>query len=238
MSAQILDAGLKAFMGISAGVTARANVQASNIVSSANAYANNTVRAANNELAAKRGSLARFTQSVNNQRVLDNMGESLAAAQTNYRRARDSEEQDDFETQLRFAEQAGAQSAASALAGLSGGVVDIVNSTTAMRKARLQQRAADAVKAGDFDAQLRFSQIQQAGWDSLDNSEISETLDYGKDVAVKQVYGGNLLSESLSGQSGQSLANLTSSFGSKSSTSQPAGRPNMGQSGEQYNWFG
>lgn len=213
MSAQMADAGLKAIMGISAGVTARANVQAGNIVNSANAYAANTVRAANNELTSKRSSLARFTQSVNNQRVLDNAGDQLAAAQTNYRRARDSEAQDDFETQLRFAEQAGAQSAASALAGVVGGVADIVNSTTALRKSRLQQRQADALAAGDFDAGQRFSQIQQAGWDSLDSSEITDALDYSKNVAVNQVYGGNLLSEVWSGQSSQSLANVTSAAG-------------------------
>lgn len=212
MDAALATAGLAAVMGISSGITARATVQANNITSSANAYANNLVRAANNELASKRGSLARLTQSINNQRVLENAGEQAASAVTNYRRARDSEMQDDFETQLRFAEQAGAQAAASALTGLSGGVVDMVNSTTALRKARLTQRAADARAAGDFDAQQRFSQIQQAGWDSLDSSEVTDALDYSKDVAVTQKYGGNLLSDVLGRQDVKNLANIAQQY--------------------------
>lgn len=199
MSAQIAaaaaDTAVKAIMGISAGITARANVNAANIVNSANAYASNLVRGANNELSAKRGSLARYVQSVNNQRALDNVGDQLASAQVNYRRARDSATNDDLETQLKFAEQAGAQAAASAMAGMSGGVADIVAGTTALRKARIQQRTNDALRMGDSDAAMRLGQIAAAGLDSLDQSEVADSLDYGKDVAVQQVYGGNLFSE-------------------------------------------
>jgi len=204
------DFGLKAIMGISQGITDKANVNASNTVNEANAYANNLIRAANNKLGGARGSLARYNQSVNNNRTLENTGLQAEAAAINYRRARDSEIQDDFETQLRFAEQAGAQAAATALSGLTGGVADVVNSTTALRKARLSQRALTARQQGDFDAQQRQSQILQAGWDSLDSSEIIDGIDYSVDVATKRVSSGNFFTQVMGMQDTKNLANLTS----------------------------
>lgn len=202
------DFGMKAIMGISAGVIEEGNINAQNIVNEANAYANNLVRSANNKLKAARGSLARYNQSVNNQRVLENAGNQAEAAAVNYRRMRDSAMNDSFEQQLQFSEQAGAQAAAAAFTGLRGGVADMVASTTALRKARIEQRVIEATKQGDWDASQQQRQIMQAGWDSLDHSEISDDLDYSVDVAVKRSRGGSLLSDVLSGQSASTLANL------------------------------
>lgn len=202
--------GLQAVMGISQGITDRANINAANTVNEANSFANNLIRGANNQLGAARGSLNRYNQSVNNQRTLQSAGMQAEAALVNYRRARDSEIQDDFETQLRFAEQAGAQAAATALSGLSGGVADVVNSTTALRKSRLLQRSETARKQGDFDAQQRQAQILQAGWDSLDNSEITDNIDYSKDVAVKRFASGNLFTQIMGVQDMKNMANLAS----------------------------
>lgn len=209
MAAAAADFAIKAISGISQGILDKANVNASNTVNEANAYANNLIRAANNKLGAARGSLARYNQSVNNNRTLENAGLQAEAAAVNYRRARDSEIQDDFETQLRFAEQAGAQAAATALSGLTGGVADVVNSTTALRKARLSQRALVARQQGDFDAQQRQSQILQAGWDSLDSSEIIDGIDYSVDVATKRVSSGNFFTQVMGMQDTKNLANLT-----------------------------
>ena len=209
MWAAAADFGLKAITGISQGIIDKANVNASNTVNEANAYASNLIRAANNKLGGARGSLARYNQSVNNNRTLENAGLQAEAAAVNYRRARDSEIQDDFETQLRFAEQAGAQAAATALSGLTGGVADVVNSTTALRKARLSQRALVARQQGDSDAQQRQSQILQAGWDSLDSSEIIDGIDYSVDVATKRVSSGNFFTQVMGMQDTKNLANLT-----------------------------
>lgn len=211
-TAAIADFALKAIMGISSGVVADAQVSANNTVNAANAYAQNLVRAANNQLRTSRASLQRYTQSVNNQRALENTGSAAEAAAVNYRRARDSALSDDFEAQLSFSEQAGAQAAASALSGLTGGVADIVAGTTALRKARLQQRSAAALKQGDYDAAQRERQILVAGWDSLDMSEISDDLDYSVDVAVKQARGGNLFTDIMGGQDTKNLTNIAGSF--------------------------
>ena len=205
--AEMADMGLKAVMGLSSAYLADANANAANIVSEANAWASNLVRGANNQLAAARGSLARNVQSINNQRALDNMGSNVEAALVNYRRARDSATQDDFETQLQLAEQAGAQAAAGALSGLTGGVADIVAGTTALRKQRIQQRSAEAMKQGDWDASRRAKQIAQAGYDSLDHSEITDNIDQSIDVAVKQSSNSSALGAVLSGVTGKSMAN-------------------------------
>lgn len=199
---------IKAIMGLGKGVLDEAAIDAANTVNEANVYASNLVRAANNRLGAARGSLARYTQSVNNQRVLDNTGSAMEAATINYRRARDSAAASDFEQQLAFAEQAGAQTAAAAFSGLSGGVADLVAGTTALRRARLKQRSDEAEKQGDWDMAQRTKQIMQAGWDSLDSSEISDNIDYNTDVAVKQVRAGNIFSDILGGQDTKTMANL------------------------------
>jgi hypothetical protein len=206
----VVDFAVNAIMGISSGITAKAQTNANNTVNAANAYASNLVRAANNELRTSRNRLARYTQSENNARVLDNTGAALEASVLNYRRARDSAASDDFESQIAFSEQAGAQSAAAALSGLTGGVADIVNGTTALRKSRLQQRSDQAMKQNDWDAGQQVKQIAQAGWDSLDSSEISDDLDYSLDIAIKQVKSGNLFTEIMSGQSTQNMANAFS----------------------------
>ena len=96
------QAGITAVMGISSGITAQGQIDANNTVNAANAYANNLVRAANNELKSNRAGLARYTQAENNKRVLDNTGSALEAATINFRRARDSAASDDFESQIAF----------------------------------------------------------------------------------------------------------------------------------------
>jgi len=212
MDASMIKFGIDAFMGISQGITQKAAVNAANTVNEANAWASNLVRSANNKLGAARGSLARYTQSVNNQRVLENMGSSAEAAVVNYRRARDSATSDNFEQQLSFAEQAGAQAAASALSGLTGGVADVVAGTTALRKSRIQERVNQSLRQGDWDASQQAAAIMQAGWDSLDSSEITDSLDYSKDVAAKQTYSGNLFTQIMGGQDMTNAANMTSGF--------------------------
>ena len=210
---EIAEFGIKAVMGLGNAYLAEANARAANTVNEANAWANNLVRGANNQLAAARGSLARNVQSINNQRTLDNMGSNIEAATINYRRTRDSALQDDFESQLAQAEQAGAQAAAGALSGLTGGVVDIVAGTTALRKQRIQQRSDEAMRQGDWDAERRLKQIAQAGFDNLDQSEITDNIDQSVDVAVKQNAHTSIFGAAFGGQDMKSMANIASDAG-------------------------
>ena len=211
---EAIKMGLDILGGISAGVVEEARVGASNTVNQANTYAQNLVRTVNNELSMSRASTARYNQSVNNKRVLENTGSAALTAATNYRRVRDSAALDDVETQIAFAEQLGQQKAQAALSGLTGGVVDLVDATTRLRKSRLQQRSDEALKLGDYDAGQRQRQIYQTGWDSLDSSEISADSDYSKNVPTKAVYSGTLFSEAFGKVDAKNLANVADSVGS------------------------
>ena len=208
ITAEAADFGIKAIMSIGSGVIEEANINAANTVARANAAASNLVRGASNELRSKQASLSRYAQSVNNQRVLSNTASSAEVALTNYRRSRDSALQDSFEQQISFAEQAGAQAAASAFSGLSGGVADIVRGTTALRRQRIQQRVETAQKQGAYDAATNQRNIIMAGLDNLDQSSVMDGLDYGNDIATTKHYSGSLLGDIIRAKTGTNLANV------------------------------
>jgi hypothetical protein len=178
--------GLDVVLGIGQVSVERARVKAQNRIDEATALARNLMRGANNELASKRGSLARFVQSQNNVRVSQETDSALAAAAVNYQRQRDSITRDNFESQIGFAEQAGAQAAASAASGLTGGVADLVAGTTALRRSRVEQAAADVSKAVAFDAAQTQKNTLLAGLSALQQSNIADDLDYGIDTYVPQ----------------------------------------------------
>lgn len=207
--AEAADFGIKAIMAIGGGVIEEANINAANTVNRANVTASNLMRSANNELRSKQASLARYTQSVNNQRVMSNTANAASAALTNYHRSRASALQDNFEQQISFAEQAGAQAAASAFSGLTGGVADIVNGTTALRKARIQQRVETAAKQGEYDASQMQRNIVMAGLDNLDQSSVMDGLDQGNDVATTRYYTGSLLGDLIKAKTGSNMANVS-----------------------------
>ena len=211
ITAEAADFGIKAIMSIGSGVIEEANINAANTVARANAAASNLMRGASNELRSKQASLSRYTQSVNNQRVLSNTASSAEVALTNYRRSRDSALQDSFEQQISFAEQAGAQAAASAFSGLSGGVADIVRGTTALRRQRIQQRVETAQKQGAYDASAHQRNIVMAGLDNLDQSSVMDGLDYGNDVATTRNYSGTLLSDLIRAKTNTNIANVVNS---------------------------
>lgn len=187
MSIEMASLGLNLLLGLGGNYLAKAQVSAQNKVNEANVYARNLMRGANNELAAKRGSLARWQQSENNNRTLTQTGSALEAAAVNYRRLRDEGARGELEQQVGFAEQAGAQAAAAASSGLVGGVSDMVAGTLALRRSRIEDAQASREKAADFDAGRQQSNILAAGLSALDNSSIIDDLDYGIDVYSAQV---------------------------------------------------
>ena len=196
---QMLDMGKNIVGSISAGVLAEANANAQYTINQANVYASNLIRSSNNKVAAARSSLARYTQSVNNNRTLDNVGKAFTTNNVNYRRQRDAASSASLEDQIALAEQAGAQAAASAFSGLTGGVADVVKSTTALRASRIQQRKDQALAQMDSDQAARTGALLQAGWDNLDQTDIVTNIDYGNDVVADTRYTGGLFSEIVGG---------------------------------------
>lgn len=220
MSAQLAQVGFNVFNAITGGVLNEANAKAQNTISEANTYASNLVRASNNKVAASRANLARYVQSENNNRVLTNVGKTFNTNNVNYRRARDAAESASLEDQIAQAEQAGRQAAASAFSGLTGGVSDIIRNTTALRSSRIQQRKEQAMAQMDSDQAERTGALLQAGWDNLDQTDITAGIDYGQDVAQTFNAGGGLLSEVIQGIAGtdtKTLANV-SQWGQKKYT--------------------
>lgn len=202
MSAQLAQVGFNVFNAITGGVLNEANAKAQNTISEANTYASNLVRASHNKVAASRASLARYVQSENNNRVLSNVGKAFTTNNVNYRRQRDAMESASLEDQIAQAEQAGRQAAASAFSGLTGGVSDIIRHTTALRSSRIQQRKEQAMAQMDSDQAERTGALLQAGWDNLDQTDITAGIDYGQDVAQTVSTGGGLLSNVIQGIAG------------------------------------
>jgi len=217
---QMLDMGKNIVGSISSGVLAEANANAQYTLNQANAYASNLIRSSNNTVAAARSSLARYTQSVNNNRTLDNVGKAFTTNNVNYRRQRDAASNASLEDQIALAEQAGRQAAASAFSGLTGGVSDIIRNTTALRASRIQQRKEQATAQMDSDQAARTGALLQAGWDNLDQTDIVTNIDYGNDVVADTRYTGGLFSEIVGGVLGtdqKTLANV-SQWGQKKYT--------------------
>jgi hypothetical protein len=121
---------------------------------------------------------------------------------------RDSATSDDFESQIRMAEQAGAAIASQALAGVGGSVVDVVNGTTALRNARVQQAQKERMKAADYDAGQVQTDIKRATIQSLDDSSIIDDLDYNVDLGLEVHRSGNLFTDVIGGQDPRNIANV------------------------------
>lgn len=221
MIMEAVSVGLNVFSSLSAGWAEEANIRAKNTVNSATTIANNLMRGANNELLSKRNALARYVQNENNKRTMTQTGREQEASLINYRRGRDAAASGDFEAQIGFSEQAGAQAAMAGFSGLTGGITDIVASTTALRTSRVKQASLQSLGQADWDAAQRQRDIMAAGLNSLDQSYITDDIDYSLDTHVDQRRGGNLFSDVLKGlasnpQATQSLAN--GFFNTKSSS--------------------
>lgn len=159
-----------------------------NKVSAANAEAANKVRAASSASLAAQASLDRWTQSVENSRRLRAGGAALEANTVNLLRQRDANTIRTLSGEIEQAEQFGNAAAVAAFSGIGGEVVDMVNSTTSLRNAIIEQRAADVQHMVDFDALRQQGNIMQSMVEGLDSSIVIESLDYGRNVAtVKKV---------------------------------------------------
>ena len=210
---QAVKMGTQAVSTLSASYLKDADVEASNIVNEANAYASNLVRGANNKLAAARSTLAYYNQSVNNKRLLENAGSAAEAATVNFRRQRDAGLTSSVEEQIAAAEREGAQASAAAFSGLTGGVVDVVRAATTLRQSRIQQRTESMLKFADYDASKQAARIMQAGWDSLDTSDLTATMDYSRDVAVRRSSNSNVFFDLIAGQDSKDMADVSAKVG-------------------------
>lgn len=162
---------------------ARAQADANTRISAANAKAGNQVRGAQNAFEAAKGNLARYAQSVSNNRRLESGGDAIEANVVNYRRARDNLATQSFATSIRQAEQAGQSAAAQANSGIDGSVVDQVNGATAIRDSIVNEAISRQGATMDYDAAHRAAGIEIQTVQGMDGSLILDQLDYNQDYA-------------------------------------------------------
>jgi hypothetical protein len=168
------------------GELTQAQTRINNRLSVVNADAKNRTRQASNTAQAAQGNLARWVQSVNNNRALRAGGEALEQTIVNAKRADDADLAQGFAASIRSAEAQGMAAASQARAGVNGQVVDMVNASVALRDSIVRQRFADHVDTKSYDTARRAASIMSQTIGGLDSSVILETMDYNKDVAQTQ----------------------------------------------------
>lgn len=173
------------------GQATRALTEANNSIARQNAESSNKVRVATNAAVAAKNSVARFVQSLNNNRTLDAGGDAIEQNMVNFRRNADNMDKQGFSMQIRSAEQQGAAAAAQAFSGVDGSVVDMVNGSTALRDSMVRQHTEDVRGMMEYDVARRAGNIMTQMVGGLDNSLILDNLDYTKDVAKQEAIIGN-----------------------------------------------
>ena len=197
--------GMNALTGLAQGSAQRSATRAGNTVRESEVYASNLMRKSGNELSKARASLARYNQVEDNKRIADDTGSAMEANSINYLRARDGAVEDSLDEQIAFAEQAGAQAAAGAASGLTGGVVDVVSGTTALRRSRMVARQERADEQFAYDAAQQQRNIFLSGMSAMDQSTIMADIDYGIDTFAANPTQGNFLTDILGGQTKETL---------------------------------
>jgi hypothetical protein len=176
-----------AFAGLMQGAIGsrafRIEAQLNNKLRKLAADSRNTLRMASNEAAAAKGSLARWTQSVNNNRRLKAGGEALEANTVNALRGQDAATSRTFADGVANAEQMGRMAASAAFNGLGGDVVDQVNLSVDLRNGIVGQAFADQQDVAAYDTARRAGSIMSQMIGGLDNSVIMDAIDYNIDVA-------------------------------------------------------
>lgn len=161
----------------------KAQAQIDSRLSAVNAAATNQTRRSSNTEAMARNSLSRFVQSVNNNRMLDDGGDAFTANLVNGVRSLDAATNQRFLNDVRNIEEFGAAVASQAAVGAGGQVVDMINSTTALRASISKELAQQEVDASRYDVATRSKTIMSQMIGGLDGSLIMDNLDYSKAYA-------------------------------------------------------
>lgn len=172
---------------------------------------NNTVTGAVNERNASITALQRWRQGVANSRVYEAVASNQEAMAVNFNRVRDQKARTNFSASIRQAEESGRQQAMAAVSGVTGSVVDVIDTTSRMRRGMEQQAnvQSENYMLSDFN-KAEFAQ-RWATLDSLDYSAIfdnTQIMDLGSNTA-KQT---SVLGAALGGK--DTLKNLSNGLAS------------------------
>lgn len=178
-----------AFGAAKGALEASANIELAKIDQTlriAVASADRRSRTAGNIQSAAQGNLARWAQSVNNQRILEAGGKALEVGAINFSRQLDTALNSSLSASVGAAEVAGRAAAASAFAGISGDVVDSVNLSSRLRDRMVRETTQRNFKMAEWDFRQRQAATAQQYVRSLDSSYILDNLDYTQSF-VQQV---------------------------------------------------
>ena len=178
-----------AAQAVKGGLDARANSKLNAINDKNQAFfvqANRTKSAASNIASSAQGNLARWAQSVNNQRVLEAGAKNLEVNAINFGRQMDAALSSGFSTSVGAAEVAGRSAVASAFAGISGDVVDAVNLSTRIRDRMVREQTQANYKMAEWDFRQKQATIATQTIRSMDSSYLLDNLDFGMGYEQKQ----------------------------------------------------
>ena len=147
---------------------------------------NRSKSAASNIASSAQGNLARWAQSVNNQRVLEAGGKSLEVNAINFGRQMDAALSSGFSTSIGAAEVAGRAAVASGFAGISGDVVDAVNVSTRIRDRMVREQTQANYKMAEWDFRQKQATIATQTIRSMDSSYLMDTLDFSMGYTQQQ----------------------------------------------------
>lgn len=160
------------------GQASQIEAKTAKFVEQQNAAGANILRTANNELAAARGSLARYSQSLNNKQHLKNAGRALNNTSENLSRLAGAYSEGAMNQRITAAEEAGALAARSAASGVLGGTNQMLNATVGLRQARIEKEVESHYKAQRQGLeQQRDGQIEAMVL-GLDQVDIFDDLNY------------------------------------------------------------
>lgn len=160
-----------------AGAEGEAGVAAANTAGGRKiAEQKNKERGHNNLASAAKGGLARWAQSLQNQRHLTAGGENLLALDTNFNRQRDMILRQGFVKGANYAEAAGAARASQAASGARGSVVDNVNAATALRASMAEQETRDVLDMQSRDIIVKRNAVRSQMIQGLDSSVILDNM--------------------------------------------------------------
>lgn len=164
--------------GAIAAANNRSSATAASTQNSSRAFSNLNIEAQNN--------LTRFTQAANNNKKLAAGGVSLGANVQNYLQQKDALLNSGFESGIAQAQTMGSNAASAAFAGVTGSVVDNINSATILKNDRIDGQTQEASKSLDQNYSDKQTAIVGSTISGLDNKTVFDNVDNSINVALTQ----------------------------------------------------
>jgi hypothetical protein len=158
------------------------NTYATNTTNETNAWAANTVRAANNAVRIAQANLGNFMRSQSNQNRMQQDQARINALQTNLLRTADATLRGSLESRIRASEQLGALASSAAAANMGGGSIEALKSTLNIQDSYQRQVTEDNKKYVTFDATKQKAGME---YDAVLHQDLGQTfaaIDYSQNT--------------------------------------------------------